>query len=97
MKKTTDLAPWKTLSSSGQPPATKTGSMPGDFLQALDQELRARVELVRAGPVAGLARDQDDLGVGGPEPRAGHGHGRQARAGSRKRPIGFFMGWDLER
>src|SRR4051812_39052480 len=33
MKKTTDFAPWKTDSSSGQPPATKTGSTPGTSLR----------------------------------------------------------------
>ena len=95
MKKTTALAPSKTDSSLGQPPATNTGSTPGTSLQALGQQLAAGVELVVARPVAGPAGDQDDLGVSAAarpgRPAAPGRPGR--RAGSR--PSSFLMRRDL--
>ena len=91
MKKTTALAPSKTLSSSGQPPATNDRVDARDLLEALDQQLAAGVELVVARPVAGPAGDQDDLGVSAAAAGAGAAAPGQARAASRQRPISFLM------
>ena len=91
MKKTTALAPSKTLSSSGQPPATNTGSMPGTSFRHLTSSFVPALNSWSPGPVARLARDQDDLRVGGSAPGPARQRPGRPGRGAGSRPISFLM------
>src|SRR5512135_1066760 len=88
MKKTTDLAPRKTPSSWGHPPATKTGSMPGISPRHSTSSFVPALYSCSPGPWLGRPAIRT---IFVPAACAGTTVPSQARAQIPNRPNGFFM------